>query len=90
MAKVTDIVLWDKPGERVLLLGNHAIARGGALEANIAVFAAYPGTPSSELTDTMAAVAKKAGVYMEYSTNEKVAFETALAAAWSGLRAMTQ
>ena len=88
MAKVTDMVLWDKPGEKVLLLGNQAIARG-ALEANIAVYAAYPGTPSSELTDTMAIVAKKAGVYMEYSTNEKVAFETALAAAWSGLRAMT-
>ncbi|NJE76294.1 indolepyruvate ferredoxin oxidoreductase subunit alpha [Thermococcus sp. ES12] len=88
MAKVTDIVLWDKPGEKVILLGNQAIARG-ALEANIAVFAAYPGTPSSELTDTMAMVAKKAGVYMEYSTNEKVAFETALSAAWSGLRAMT-
>ncbi len=80
--------MWDKPGEKVLLLGNQAIARG-ALEANIAVYAAYPGTPSSELTDTMAAVAKRAGVYMEYSTNEKVAFETALAAAWSGLRAMT-
>ena len=88
MAKVTDMVLWDKPGEKVLLLGNQAIARG-ALEANIAVYAAYPGTPSSELTDTMAIVAKKAGVYMEYSTNEKVAFETALAASWSGLRAMT-
>jgi indolepyruvate ferredoxin oxidoreductase alpha subunit len=88
MAKVTDMVLWDKPGEKVLLLGNQAIARG-ALEANVAVYAAYPGTPSSELTDTMAIVAKKAGVYMEYSTNEKVAFETALAAAWSGLRAMT-
>ncbi|ASA78083.1 indolepyruvate ferredoxin oxidoreductase subunit alpha [Thermococcus sp. 5-4] len=88
MAKVTDIVLWDKPGEKVILLGNQAIARG-ALEANIAVYAAYPGTPSSELTDTMAMVAKKAGVYMEYSTNEKVAFETALSAAWSGLRAMT-
>lgn len=88
MAKVTDMVLMDKPGEKVLLLGNQAIARG-ALEANIAVYAAYPGTPSSELTDTMAMVAEKAGVYMEYSTNEKVAFETALAAAWSGLRAMT-
>ena len=88
MAKVTDMVLWDKPGEKVLLLGNQAIARG-ALEANVAVFAAYPGTPSSELTDTMAAVAQKAGVYMEYSTNEKVAFEAALSAAWSGLRAMT-
>ncbi len=85
--KVTDIVLWDKPGEKVLLLGNHAIARG-ALEADIAVFAAYPGTPSSELTDTMAAVSRRAGVYMEYSTNEKLAFETALSASWSGLRAM--
>lgn len=88
MAKVTDMVLLNKPGEKILLLGNHAIARG-ALESNIAVFAAYPGTPSSELTDTMAAVAKDAGVYMEYSTNEKVAFETALSAAWSGLRSMT-
>ncbi|MDK2870164.1 MAG: indolepyruvate ferredoxin oxidoreductase, alpha subunit [Pyrococcus sp.] len=88
MVKVTDIVLWDKPGERVLLLGNQAIVRG-ALEGNIAIFAAYPGTPSSEVTDTMAAVAKRAGVYMEYSTNEKVAFETALSASWSGLRAMT-
>ncbi|NPA47924.1 MAG: indolepyruvate ferredoxin oxidoreductase subunit alpha [Thermococci archaeon] len=89
MAKVTDIVLWDKPGERVLLLGNQAIARG-AIEGNIAVFAAYPGTPSSEFTDTMALIARKnPGVYMEYSTNEKVAFEAALSAAWSGLRAMT-
>ena len=85
--KVTDIVLWDKPGEKVLLLGNHAIARG-ALEADIAVFAAYPGTPSSELSDTMAAVSQKAGVYMEYSANEKVAFETALSSAWTGLRSM--
>ncbi|CAB50202.1 indolepyruvate ferredoxin oxidoreductase subunit alpha [Pyrococcus abyssi] len=88
MVKVTDIVLWDKPGERVLLLGNQAIVRG-ALEGNIGVYAAYPGTPSSEITDTMAAVASRAGVYMEYSTNEKVAFETALSASWAGLRAMT-
>ena len=79
MVKVTDIVLWDKPGERVLLLGNQAIARG-ALEANLGVFAAYPGTPSTEISDTLAAVARKAGVYVEYSANEKVAFETALAA----------
>lgn len=88
MAKVTDLVLLNKPNEKILLLGNHAIARG-ALEAGIAVFAAYPGTPSSELTDTMAAIAKDAGVYMEYSTNEKVAFEAALSASWSGLRSMT-
>ncbi|SHH52671.1 indolepyruvate ferredoxin oxidoreductase subunit alpha [Thermosipho atlanticus] len=88
MAKVTDLVLLNKPGEKILLLGNHAIARG-ALEAGVAVFAAYPGTPSSELTDTIATIAQDAGIYMEYSTNEKVAFETALSASWSGLRSMT-
>lgn len=85
--KVTDIVLWDKPGEKVLLLGNHAIARG-ALESDIAVYASYPGTPSSELSDTIAAVSQKAGIYMEYSANEKIAFETALSASWAGLRSM--
>ncbi len=74
-------------GERRLLMGNEAIARG-ALEANVAVAATYPGTPSSEIMMALAAVAKRYGVYVEYSANEKVAFETALAASWSGLRSM--
>ncbi|MFC2174339.1 indolepyruvate ferredoxin oxidoreductase subunit alpha [archaeon] len=76
------------PNSKTVLLGNEAIARG-ALEAGVGVFAAYPGTPSSEVPITMSKIAKKTGVYFEYSTNEKVALETAVGAAWSGVRAMT-
>ena len=78
----------EKPGKRVVLLANEAIARG-AMEAGVGVVACYPGTPSSEVPSTLASVAKKVGFYFEYSTNEKVAFETAAGAAWSGVRALT-
>ncbi len=77
-----------KSGEKVVLLGNEAIARG-ALEAGVGVFAAYPGTPSSEVPMTIARVAKKRRMVFEYASNEKVAFETAAGAALSGVRAMT-
>lgn len=77
-----------KSGDRELLLGNEAAVRG-ALEAGIGVAASYPGTPSSEIGDVFAAVAKEAGVYFEYSANEKVALEVAAAAAVSGVRAFT-
>jgi len=69
------------------MLGNEAIARG-AMEAGVQVAAAYPGTPSSEILETLAKVAQKFGIYVEWSTNEKVAFEVALAASICGLRAM--
>ncbi len=72
----------------VLGMGNDAIARG-ALEANLHFATAYPGTPSTEILQNLAFVAKDWGLYVEWSTNEKVAFEAALAAAWAGLRAMT-
>ncbi|MFQ5647963.1 MAG: indolepyruvate ferredoxin oxidoreductase subunit alpha [Candidatus Aenigmatarchaeota archaeon] len=80
-------VLLNKPGAQVILLGNEAIARG-ALEAGLDFASTYPGTPSSEVADTFAAVAREAGIYFEYSVNEKVAFEVATGAAFSGLRAM--
>ncbi|MCI0498001.1 MAG: indolepyruvate ferredoxin oxidoreductase subunit alpha, partial [Thermoplasmata archaeon] len=73
------------PGATVLLLGNEAIARG-ALEAGVDVAATYPGTPSSEIGGTFEKVAQKAGVYFEYSINEKVALEVAAGAAMAGLR----
>jgi len=44
-----------KPGSRHLLMGNEAIARG-ALEAGVSVVAGYPGTPSSEIIETLAGV----------------------------------
>ncbi len=74
-------------GSCALLLGNEAIARG-ALEGGLQFSAAYPGTPSSEIITTLAAVARDAGIYAEWSVNEKVAAEVAAAAAFSGLRAI--
>ncbi|MGQ9566147.1 MAG: indolepyruvate ferredoxin oxidoreductase subunit alpha [Candidatus Bathyarchaeales archaeon] len=78
----------DTVGKRVLLLGNEAIARG-ILETSIGVMTTYPGTPASEIADSIALVAKEAGVYMEYSTNEIVALETAAGAAICKVRALT-
>lgn len=80
--------LMDKPGEIVLLLGNEAIARG-AIEAGVHFAAAYPGTPSSEILESLALASKHFGFYAEWSTNEMVAVEAAAAAAWAGLRAIT-
>jgi indolepyruvate ferredoxin oxidoreductase alpha subunit len=70
-----------------LLLGNEAIARG-AVEAGVKVVAAYPGTPSSEIPNTISKIAKNYGIYFEWSTNEKVAYEVAFAGAVTGLRSM--
>jgi len=79
----------EEEGKTVFLLGNEAIARG-ALEAGVDVFACYPGTPSSEIGDTLSEVCKAIPgfMHMEYSTNEKVAFEVAMAASLAGKRGM--
>lgn len=79
--------LLEKEGKKVLMIGNEAIARG-ALEAGVAIATTYPGTPASEIGMSFAKIAKQAGIYFEYSANEKVAFETAAGAALSGLKAI--
>lgn len=71
---------------RQYLLGNEAIAHA-ALEGGVGFVAGYPGTPSSEVIDLLRA-RRPDGVHVEWSTNEKVAFENALAAAWCGVRAL--
>ena len=73
---------------KMLLSGNEAIARG-VLEAGVDVAAAYPGTPSTEIMETIALFGKETGMHAEWSINEKIAFEVALGAAWSGLRSFT-
>lgn len=73
---------------KMLLSGNEAIARG-VLEAGVDVAAAYPGTPSTEIMETITHFGKATGMYAEWSINEKIAFEVALGAAWSGLRSFT-
>ncbi len=75
------------PGTDQLLMGNEAIARG-ALEAGIGFASAYPGTPSSEIVGSLADAAKEAGIYAEWSVNEKVALEAAAAASFAGVRAI--
>ena len=80
-------ILIDEPGRKEFLLGNEAIVRG-AIEANVNFASTYPGTPSSEIGNVLFYIAKKAGIYFEFSTNEKVALEVSAAAAASGLRSM--
>lgn len=75
--------------KQAVLLGNEAIGRG-LVEAGCRVVAAYPGTPSSEVVPAVVHQKRELGLdglYVEWSTNEKAAFEVALAASWSGLRA---
>ena len=73
---------------KAVLLGNEAIVRG-ALESGIGFAASYPGTPSSEIGDTFSEIAKDAGIYYEWSSNEKVATEAAAGAAFAGVKSMT-
>ena len=80
-------LLNPQAGEKMLLLGNLAIVRG-ALEAGVAFVTCYPGTPSSEVPDTFFQIAPEAGVYFEYSTNEKVALEVGAGAAAAGVRTL--
>jgi len=77
----------DAPGKTLMLMGNEAIARG-ALEAGVGFVASYPGTPSSEILPRLAEVAKRRGLYAEWSINEIVAMLNAAAAASTGIRSM--
>ena len=71
--------------QKVIMLGNEAIARG-AYEAGVKVSAAYPGTPSTEISENL--VKYKDDIYAEWSPNEKVATEVAIRASVSGVRSM--
>ena len=70
--------------EKIIMLGNDAIARG-AYEAGVKVSSAYPGTPSTEISEFLA---KYSEVYTEWAPNEKVALEVAAGASISGVRAL--
>ena len=70
--------------DKKIMLGNEAIARG-AWEAGVKVSAAYPGTPSTEISEN---IVKYGEVYAEWSPNEKVAMEVAVGASIAGVRAM--
>ncbi len=68
------------------MTGNEALALG-AVHAGVKVVTGYPGTPSTGALASLLEM-QPAGVHVEWSTNEKVAFEIAAAAAWAGQRAL--
>ncbi|MEM2839200.1 MAG: indolepyruvate ferredoxin oxidoreductase subunit alpha [Thermoplasmata archaeon] len=70
------------------MLCNEAIVRG-ALEADVKLYAGYPGSPTTEILDAFYEIGSKVGVVVNISANEKVALETAAGAAMAGLRSLT-
>ena len=68
-----------------LMLGNAAVAQG-AYEAGVRVVASYPGTPSTEITES---IVKYDDIYAEWAPNEKVASEVAIGASIGGARSMS-
>ena len=76
--------------KRMLLLGDEAIAQG-ALDAGLSGVYAYPGTPSTEITEYIqhSKEARERGVHSNWSTNEKTAMESALGMSYAGKRAMS-
>ena len=69
---------------RALLSGDEAVARG-AWESGVLVATAYPGTPSTEILESLAALP---GVYAEWSSNEKVAMEVGIGSSMAGVRTL--
>jgi len=84
-------ILLNKPGKKIILLGNEAIVRG-ALESGVNFVSTYPGTPASEIGNVLFKIQnskfKIQNLYFEFSTNEKVALEAAAGASFSGLRSL--
>ena len=75
--------------EKRLLLGDEAIALG-AIHAGLSGVYAYPGTPSTEITEFIQgnALARERGIHSRWCTNEKTAMEAALGMSYSGKRAL--
>ncbi|MBZ1345205.1 MAG: indolepyruvate ferredoxin oxidoreductase subunit alpha [Candidatus Nealsonbacteria bacterium] len=82
-------ILLNRPGKKIILLGNEAIVRG-ALEAGVNFVSTYPGTPASEIGNTFFKLSQNKSYkgYFEFSTNEKVALEAGIGASFSGLKTL--
>lgn len=74
-------------GLKKLLMGNEAVAYGAAA-AGVGLVSGYPGTPSTEVLETVAKINTNKEIYVEWSTNEKAALEVAAGAAYAGMRSM--
>jgi indolepyruvate ferredoxin oxidoreductase alpha subunit len=76
----------SEPRNPLFLSGNEAIARG-AIEAGVTLVTGYPGTPSTYVIETLLSI-PDLGFRVEWSINEKVAFELATGVSWAGLRSL--
>ena len=76
----------DPAGSKLLLSGNEAVARA-VWESGCKVAAAYPGTPSTEMLESLSKYPTN-DIYTEWSVNEKVSLEVAIGAAYSGSRSL--
>lgn len=81
-------VFLNEPGKTLLLMGNEAIARG-AIEAGVDFTSSYPGSPSSEIQETLARAAKVFGHHADWAVNEKTAIESCCGVSFAGMRALT-
>jgi len=72
---------------KTILSGNEAIARG-FIEAGGKLVSSYPGTPSTEVTETLSSEYKDKDIHVEWATNEKVALEVVIGGSLSGVRSM--
>jgi indolepyruvate ferredoxin oxidoreductase, alpha subunit len=70
-----------------LLMGNEAAARG-AIEAGVKSALGYPGTPSTEVIETLIQGSYETGVHAEWAVNEKVAFDIATVISFGGARCL--
>ena len=84
--RAANAVQEDDEMSKKYVMGNGAIALG-ALNAGVNLVSGYPGTPSSEIIETVSKYPHE-GTYLEWSVNEKAAMEVAAAAAYCGARAM--
>ncbi len=75
--------------QKLLLLGDEAVAQG-AIDGGMSGIYAYPGTPSTEITEYVQKnkYAKEKGIHKDWSANEKTAVEAALGMSYAGKRAM--
>ncbi len=73
--------------QKQLLMGNEAIALG-AIHAGVGLVAGYPGTPSTEILETVAKHNKDGKIHVEWSVNEKAALEVAAGGAYAGARTL--
>ncbi len=85
MAKTSDMNI--KPKSSNVLNGDQALA-WGALAGGIKMVTSYPGSPSSNTVEILVGLAKKHDLYVEWSSNERVALELAIGASIAGRRAL--